>query len=92
MKYFIRILKNNIIENFKYIMNFDYNFELNENCLLKNNFIFVNQRDKNGNLYMVKNKFKKNKSFYKICCKINAVLGGGNYLIEILNNYKDYNI
>ena len=35
MKYFIRILKNNIIENFKYIMNFDYNFELNENCLLK---------------------------------------------------------
>ena len=85
-------VKNNKIENFKYIMNFDYNFEFNENSFLKNNFIIVNQRDKNDNLYMVKNKNKKINLFYKICCKINEVLGGGNYLIEILNNYKDYNI
>ena len=41
---------------------------------------------------MVKNQIKKNKSLYKICIKIYQVLGGGNYIIEMLDDYKDYQL
>ena len=46
---------------------------------MANNFIKVNQKNKLGYYYLIKNQVKKNKSLYKICTKIYQVLGGGNY-------------
>ena len=59
---------------------------------MANNFIKVNQKNKLGYYYLIKNQVKKNKSLYKICTKIYQVLGGGNYIIEILDDYKDYQL
>ena len=63
-------VKLNCIERFKFLQNLECNFMVNENCLLKNNFILLKQKDKFGHYYLIKNKIKKNKSFYKLCGKI----------------------
>ena len=61
------------------------------NYLLKN-FLIVKQINKYGNYFLTKNKVKRNKSFYKFCAKIISVLVNRNYIIEILCNYRDYNL
>ena len=98
MKYSIPIhtvfneVKENCIKYFQNNRKLDYNFEIGEQCLLGNNFLKVNQKNKLGYYYIIKNKVKKNKSLYKICVKICIGLGGGNYIIEKLYDYKDYKL
>ena len=88
MKYSIPIhtvfneVKENCIKYFQNNRKLDYNFEIGEQCLLGNNFLKVNQKNKLGYYYIIKNKVKKNKSLYKICVKICIGLGGGNYLSD----------
>jgi len=52
-------VKSNTIERFKYIRNLSYIFNINENCLLYNNFLIVKQANKFGNYYLIKNYIKK---------------------------------
>ena len=85
-------VKNNSYNYFEFTRKLEYNFKVEENCLLNNNFIIVKQKNKFGNYYLIKNKIKKNKSLYIICVKIMSILGGGNYIIEILNDYNDYKL
>ena len=42
--------------------------------------------------YLIKNKLRKNKSFYKICLEVINILGGGYYIKKILNDHKDFNL
>ena len=63
-------VKANCIKSFKYLENLEYDFSANDKCLLKNNFIVIKHKDKNGYYFLSKNKVKKDKSFYKLCCKI----------------------
>ena len=58
----------------------------------KNNFLIVEQKDKYRYYFLTNNKDKRGKSFYKLSAKIVSVLGNGNYIIEILCNYRDYNL
>ena len=85
-------IKENLIKSFKYLENLDYNFSANEKCLLKNNFCIIKHKEANGYYLLTKNKVKKNKLFYKLCCKKIKVLGNENYIIEILSNYSQYNL
>ena len=39
--------------------NLSYNFNINEHCLLYNNFLIVKQENKFGNYYLIKNNIKK---------------------------------
>ena len=86
-----KVLLCKFIEN-RFLENLEYNFNENENYLLKNNFWIMKQKDKYGNYFLTKNKVKKDKSFYKLYTEINRVIGDGNYIIKILFNYRDYNI
>ena len=52
----------------------------------------MKQKDKYRNYFLTKNKVKKDKSFYKLYTKINRVIGNENNIIEILFNYRDYNL
>ena len=53
------------------LKNLEYDFNENENYLLKNNFLIMKQKDKYENYFLIKNKVKKDKSFYKLHTKIN---------------------
>ena len=83
---------NNTIKKFNNIRKLGYNFCLNEKCLLTNHFIKTKQKNKFGYYYIIKNKVKKNKCFYRIYVKIINILGCGNYIIEILSDYFDYDL
>ena len=57
-----------------------------------NNFSLVKQKNKYWFFYLIKNEERKNKSFYKICVEVINILEGGNFIIKILNDYKDFNL
>ena len=67
-------------------------FNEKEKCLMVNNFLFSNQKTKDGYIILLKNKVKKNKSFLKICCIIERYIDGGNYIIKIIGNYPIYKL
>ena len=54
----------NTLDRFNNIRKLGYNFAVNEKCLLSSNFIKTNQKNKEGFYYLIKNKVKKNKTFY----------------------------
>ena len=57
-----------------------------------NTFLKINKKDKDGNIILLKNKIKKRKTFIKICIKIIKPIFAGNYIIEIIKIFGDYNI
>lgn len=87
-----KLIKNNIIDNFKNINKSEINFKNNEKVLLINNFIKTKHKTKNGHIILSVNKVKKRCSFCKICAEILEYTNGGNYLINIVGNYNSYNI
>ena len=50
-----------------------------KNTLMINNFVKLKNKTKEGYLFLMKNKVKRNKSFYKICVEIIEYINGGNY-------------
>ena len=52
----------------------------------------IKKKSDKGKKYLIKNKIKKNKSFFKICATICNYLENGLYEIIIEKNYKLYNL
>ena len=67
-------------------------FQINEKCLMINNFVKSKNKTKEGHLFLMKNKVKRNKSFVKICVEIIDYINGGNYIIKIIGDYNYYNL
>jgi len=67
-------------------------YDINERCLLINNIIKSKKIKSKGYFEISINKIKKDKIFIKMCAIIKKVVGGGKYLLEIANNYKEYNL
>ena len=58
-------VEKNYKDNFNFLNKLYFNFSLGEYCLVKNNFLIVNQKDKNGYYYLVKINLKKISLFIK---------------------------
>ena len=82
---------NNIMDYYNKKQEYSFSYSLNDKCLLYNNIIKTNKKIKN--IYLLeKNNVKKNKSFFKICVKIEENLNGGLYIIKIIGNYDFTNL
>ena len=60
--------------------------------MLNNNFIKTNNKNIDGYIILTKNIVKKTKNFIKICVEIIEYKNGGNYVIKIIGNYRNYNL
>ena len=67
-------------------------FDIYEKVLLYNNFIIDKGKIKGNIKYLIRNKIKKNKTFYKICATIGKINENGSYIIIIEKDYKNYDL
>jgi len=81
----------NTLNSFKHLNMDSSVFNFAEKVLLFNNFI-IDKKKSNNKKYLINNKIKKNKSFYKICATICDNKENGLYEIIIEKNYKQYNL
>ena len=77
---------NNILDYYNKTQKNNFSYSINTKCLLNNNIIKSKKKVKNK-IMLLNNSIKKNKSFYKVCVKIQENLNGGLYLIKIAGDY-----
>ena len=89
---FYKIIYNNTFDYYEKNNKSSSLFQINEKCLMINNFVKLKNKTKEGYLFLMKNKVKRNKSFVKICVEIIEYINGGNYIIKIIGDYNYYNL
>ena len=89
---FYKIIYNNTFDYYEKNNKSNCLFQINEKCLMINNFVKLKNKTKEGYLFLMKNKVKRNKSFVKICVEIIDYINGGNYIIKIIGDYNYYNL